>query len=252
MTTTTPEASAQAPASSESPVRQKLAAAAARAGTRTTRRKTTPRKAAARKPASTTSRNDRAAARGKHSARIAPAVKSGAALLAWKDPIAGRVIELQADAWAASLDRVAAEDPRVDALLTRISGFFGKGGAWGDFGKETALMVGGVMVATGRVPLTGPGGMVLAMFAGGLVEQATSAVAMDIAYKEAIDAGADPEGAVGINPERLEQIFQELRQQRADKVAARFTPAPADEDEGGDPPADEPAPRTSPFAAWAR
>jgi hypothetical protein len=254
--TTTPEASAQAPASSEFPVRQKLAAAAARAGTRTTRaRKTTARKAAPRKP--TVSRNDRAAARGKHSARIAPAVKSGAALLSWRNPIAGRVISLQADAWAASLDAVAAEDPRVDALLTRISGFFGKGGAWGEFGKETALMVGGVMVATGRVPLTGPGGMVLAMFAGGLVEQATQQVAYDTAYSEFAAAGdltadGDPVNAQYF-AQRVAEIAAGLLQERADKIAARFTPA-ADED--GDAPAapadDAPAPRESVFASWGR
>lgn len=248
--TTTPEASAQAPASSESPVRQKLAAAAARAGTRTTRaRKTTARKPAPRK--ATASRNDRAAARGKHSARIAPVVKSGAALLSWRNPIAGRVISLQADAWAASLDAVAAEDPRVDAFLTRISSFFGKGGAWGEFGKESALMVGGVMVATGRVPLTGPAGMVLAMFAGGLVEQATAAVAMDIAYAEAVNAGADP-NVTPISPTRLEEIRAMLEQERADKIAARFAPADEDGDAPAAPADDEPAPRVSPFASWGR
>lgn len=246
--TTTPDASAQTPASSESPVRQKLAAAAARAGTRTTRarRTTTARKAAPRK---SVSRNDRAAARGKHSARIAPAVKSGAMLLSWRNPVAGRVIALQADAWAASLDAVAAEDPRVDAFLTRISGLFGKGGAWGDFGKETALMVGGVMVATGRVPLTGPAGMVLAMFAGGLVEQATTAVAMDVAWREAVEAGADPDEGVAVSPERLEQIRAALLQERADKVAARTAPAPTDDEPEA--PA-EPAPRESAFASWGR
>lgn len=250
--TTTPEASAQAPASSESPVRQKLAAAAARAGTRTTRRKATPRKAAARKPASTTSRNDRAAARGKHSARIAPAVKSGAALLSWRDPVAGRVIALQADAWAASLDAVAAEDPRVDALLTRISGWFGKGGAWGDFGKESALIVGGVMVAKGRVPLTGPAGMVLAMFAGGLVDQATASVAHDLAYQEAIEAGGfHPDDGPTILADRVEYFRALLLEQRAEK-AARVVP-PADEgDEPAAPAPEAPEERRSPFAAWAR
>lgn len=250
--TTTPEASAQAPASSESPVRLKLAAAAARAGTRTTRaRKTTARKPAPRK--ATASRNDRAAARGKHSARIAPAVKSGAALLSWRNPIAGRVISLRADAWAASLDAVAAEDPRVDAFLTRISGFFGKGGAWGDFGKETALMVGGVMVATGRVPLTGPGGMVLAMFAGGLVEQATQQVAYDIAMDEGLKAGAYAADEDWVpSAERVAEIAAGLLQERADKIAARFVPADEDGDAPAAPADDEPAPRVSPFASWGR
>lgn len=222
--TTTPEASAQVPASSESPVRQKLAAAAARAGTRTTTRarKTT----TARKPVTTAtkSRNDRAAARGKHSARIAPAVKAGASLLAWRNPVAGRVIALRADAWAASLDGVAAEDPRVDAILTRIAGMFGKGGAWGDFGKETALMVGGVMVANGRAPLTGPAGMVLAMFAGGLVEQATTSVATDLAYSEGIAAGADPETFTPFSG-RVAEIAADLVREREEKAASRGVPA---------------------------
>lgn len=246
--TTTPEASAQTPAS-ESPVRQKLAAAAARAGTRTTTRtrKPTARKATPRK--ATTSRNDRAAARGKHSARIAPLVATGASLLSWRNPVAGRVIALRADAWAASLDGVAAEDPRVDAFLTRILGITGKGGAWGDLGKETALMVGGVMVANGRAPMTGPAGMVLALFAGGLVEQATVSVATDLAYREGIAAGADPEEFTP-DPTRVAEIAATLVQERADKAAARLVvDEPADELVD-----DEPAPapeRTRPFAAWA-
>lgn len=243
--TTTPEASAQAPASSESPVRQKLAAAAARAGTRTTTR----RKPPARKATTPTkSRNDRAAARGKHSARIAPLVKGGASLLAWRNPVAGRVIALRADAWAAALDGVAAEDPRVDAFLTKVSAWFGKGGAWGDLGTETALMVGGVMVATGRAPLTGPAGMVLAMFAGGVVEVATTSVATDLAYAEGIAAGADPDEFVP-SPGRVAEIAKQLHQERADKAAARFVADVPDEDQADDAPADEP--RRSPFASWA-
>jgi hypothetical protein len=250
--TTTPEASAQAPASSESPVRQKLAAAAARAGSRT--RTTRPRKTTARKTtAAPKSRNDRAAARGKHSARIAPMVKSGAALLSWKNPVAGRVIGLRADAWAASLDGVAAEDPRVDAFLTRILNFAGKGGAWGDFGKESALMVGGVMVANGRVPLEGPAGMVLAMFAGGLVDQATASVATDLAYSEGIALGADPETFVP-DPRDVARITATLNQERAEKAAARVAPPVVDEDQGDAPaPDDQKQVGPSVFASrWGR
>lgn len=252
--TLAPEASAQTPAPGESPVRQKLAAAAVRAGSRTTRARktTTARKATPRK--ATTSRNDRAASRGKYANRIAPAVKSGAALLSWRNPVAARVITLQADAWAASLDAVAAEDPRVDAFLSRISGWFGKGGAWGEFGKESAMMVGGVIIASGHAPLAGPGGMVLAMFAGGLVEQATTTVAMDIAAAEAIDAGhVDDMGTPYVNPERLEEIRAGLLQERADKQARQVSPADEpDDDEPADEQGDEPAARRSVFAGWGK
>jgi len=250
--TTTPEASAQAPAS-ESPVRQKLAAAAARAGTRTRARKTTPRKATPRKTtAAGASRNDRAAARGKYANRVAPAVKSGAALLSWRNPVAGQVIALQADAWAASLDRVAAEDPRVDALLSRLTGALGKSGAWGDFGKETALMVGGVAVATGRVPLEGPAGMILALFAGGLVDHATQQVAYSMAEQEAIAAGYfnDATGDYIVADERVAFFRDQLVEQR--KAKAPAPPADVvDEDQGVTTP--EPArPNASVFAGWGK
>lgn len=231
--TTSPSAPAQASAE-ESPVRTKLAAAAARAGARKAapRRRTTAKKTTT----STISRNERAAKRGKYADRIAPAVKSGAALLAWRNPVAGRVIELRADAWAASLDRVAAEDPRVDALLAKISGIFGKSGAWGDFMKENALMVGGVMVATGRAPLTGPPGMILAMFAGALVEQATMTVARDNADREWIAGGGEDGGA----PDSwVAHHVTLLLQERQEKAAARTAPV-VDEDQGAEP---EPEPQ---------
>lgn len=219
---TTPTSASAQTSSDESPVRTKLAAAAARAGARKAapRRRTT-----ARKTSPAASRNERAAKRGKYADRIAPAVKSGAALLSWKNPVAGKVIALRADAWAASLDAVAAEDPRVDALLQKISGLFGKGGAWGKLGQESALMVGGVMVATGRVPLTGPAGMVLALFAGALVEQATMSVAYDLAYQEAVRNGADPDGMFEPSSGRVAEIAVQLTQERADKAAERLVPA---------------------------
>lgn len=235
--TTPPEASAQT--SAESPVRTKLAAAAARAGAR----KAAPRRrSTAKKTTPTVSRAQRAANRGKYADRIAPAVKSGAMLLAWKNPVAGRVIALRADAWAASLDAVAAEDPRVDAFLSKISGLFGKGGAWGKFGQESALMVGGVMVATGRAPLTGPAGMVLALFAGSLVEQATTAVATDLAYDEGVRNGADPEE---FQPpaHRVAEIAAALMQERTDKAAARLV---VDEDQGDVPEPEEFVPHSDP------
>jgi hypothetical protein len=243
--TTPTEASAQAP-SGESPVRTKLAAAAARAGARkaTPRRKTT-----ARKP--TVSRNAQAAKRGKYANRIAPAVKSGAALLSWRNPVAGRVIALRADAWAASLDGVAAEDPRVDAFLERVSGWFGKGGAWGDFAKENALMIGGVMVASGNAPMTGPAGMVLAMFAGALVDQATHSVAYDMAFTEGMDAGylATDEDWTP-SPARVAEIAATLVQARADQAAARLVPqTPAESDE---PASDEQATEVGPSVFASR
>lgn len=233
--TTSPEASAQVPAQ-ESPVRTKLAAAAARAGARKAapRRRTTAKKTTT----SAASRNERAARRGKYADRIAPAVKTGASLLAWRNPVAGRVIAMRADAWAASLDAVAAEDPRVDALLGKISGLFGKGGAWGRFGQESTLMLGGVVVATGRAPLTGPAGMVLAMFAGSLVEQATMSVAHDLAFNEAVQAGEDPD-TFQPHPARVAEIAAQLTQERIDKATARTV---VDEDQGAEPeatPADD-------------
>lgn len=241
--TTSPEAQASASAT-DSPVRSKLVAAAARAGARKAaprRRTTTPRKTTG-----TTSRNERAAKRGKYADRIAPAVKSGAALLSWKNPVAGRVIALRADAWAASLDGVAAEDPRVDALLSRISGMFGKGGAWGKFGQESALMAGGIMVATGRAPLTGPAGMILAMFAGALVDQATTSVATDIAFADAVRQGADPDTYVP-DPRDVAAVAAQLVQERQDKAAARMATADVVDEDQGDAPAGGDT-----FAAWRR
>lgn len=244
--TTTPEATAQS--SAESPVRSKLAAAAAKAGTRRT---TTRRRTAAKKTTPSVSRADRAAKRGKYADRIAPAVKAGASLLAWRNPVAAKVITLRADAWAASLDAVAAEDPRVDALLAKISGLFGKGGAWGKFGQESALMVGGVMVASGTAPLTGPAGMVLAMFAGTLVEHATMSVAYDLAWQEGIQAGADPEDFVP-SAARLAELVAQLTQERMDKAASRLVAEDqVAEDQVVDAeevPAEAPARR--PFASW--
>jgi hypothetical protein len=215
--TTAPEASAQASEPVPS-VRTKLAAAAAKAGTR---RATTRRRTAAKKTTPAVSRNERAAKRGKYADRIAPAVIGGAALLSWRNPVAGRVIAMRADAWAASIDKVAAEDARVDAFLSRVTGVFGKGGAWGTFGQETALMVGGVMVATGRVPLTGPAGMVIAMFAGALVEQATMSVATGMAYDNGVKAGMDPDSYVP-SPGDVAYFATQLMQERQDKAAARL------------------------------
>lgn len=243
--TTTPEASAQTPAPAPlSPVRQKLLSAAARSGRTARARKATPRKVTT----APKSRNDRAAARGKYQNRIAPAIKAGATLYAYRDPVAARIIQLRADPFAASLDKVAAEDPRVDALLSRVSGWFGKGGAWSELGRESALMAGGIMLASGRAPSTGPAGMVLAMFAGAVVQQATKEVAASMAVDEmerryGLDDETWPDG---VHAEITAQIIAALEQQRAEK-AARVVSPDADEDEPA-PPADE---RPSTFAPWA-
>jgi hypothetical protein len=244
------EPSAPAQALADSPVRAKLAAAAKRAGaSSTTRRRTT-----TTRKTPTQSRNAKAAARGKYANRIAPAVKAGASLIGWRDPVAAAVIQLRADPWAAALDKVAAEDPRVDALLAKVSGLFGKGGAWGEFGKETSLMVGGLLVAGGRVPLQGPAGMVMAMFAGGLVQQATMTVAQNMAEDE-LTRLHGPDHDVTPDPQRVAFFAQSLEIERAEKVAARTRPADdADQlpDDTVTPPADdEPVPPARPFAAWA-
>lgn len=237
--TTTPEAPAQEPLS---PVRQKLLTAAARSGRTTRARKATPRKVSA----APKSRNDRAAARGKYANRIAPAIKAGAAIVAFRDPVAARIIQLRADPFAASLDKVAAEDPRVDALLSRVSGWFGKGGAWSELGRESALMAGGIMLASGRAPTSGPAGMVLSLFAGAVVQQATKEVAWTMALSE-MDRlyGLDDElWPAGAQEDIAARIVMGLEQERADK-AARVVVEETEESEAL---ADA---QPGPFAAWS-
>jgi len=242
-------------AAADSPVRARLRAAAG--NRRTTTRKTTPRKAT---PRAAPSRAARAAAKGKYAPRFAPLVKSGAAIVAMRNPVAARVIQLRADPLFDALDAVAAEDSRVDALLSRLSALFGKGGAWGRLGQETAVMGAGLLLATGMTP-TGAAGVMLTMFAGGIVSAATYDVALQAAAKEAQMSGrVDSAGNPIVDPARVEQLVDQLMSEQEAKRTARAEQAAAadvvDDDQDH---ADTPEPETkserfreSVFSAWAR
>lgn len=218
-------------------VRAKLVAAAGK----TSARKTT-RRPVKRTP--TSSRAATAAKKGKHADRIAPAIKLGAGFLAGRSPVRAAIIIRQADPFAAALDRVAAEDPRVDALLVRIGGWFGKGGAWGELGSVTLTTAGALMIAGGTVP-AGPAGMVLAMLAGQLVQGAAHDAAAGIAAAE-LDATYGPDqwpDGVSVDPMRVAAIAAQL-----------LTPPPAEpvpvDDEDQD---QDAAPvRAGTFDAWSR
>lgn len=195
--------------------RSKLAAAAAKRSGRTVRRTTTAKKA-------TGSRAAAAAKRGKHADRIAPAIKAGAAFFAAKSPVRAEIIKNAADPFADALDRVAAEDPRVDALLMKIGGLFGKGGAWGELGTVTLSTAGALMLAGGTAP-AGPLGMVLAMLAGSVVHEAATTVAARMAQDELYAQGRDEAPQLS----RVLEITAEL-------LAPKSPPAPAEQSAAGD------------------
>lgn len=231
----------------DSPVRTRLMAAAA--GRKTTGRQTVRKATPAKKAAP--SRNAKAAARGRYADRIAPLIKLGVTTV-FRDPVTARAAVLQVDPWCASLDALAAEDQRVDKLLSRVSGWLGAGGAWGNFTTESARFGAVVLVASGRTP-AGPVGMVMSMFAGQMVEIATTDAARQMAEAEAIAAGYIDDGGFPItDPLRVEQLRGELvaaREQKQADHAARTAAAVVDVDQDDDP---EPEPPRSPFAAWGR
>ncbi len=192
---------------------------------RTGNRRSTARKAAPRKA---TSRADTAAKRGKYSDRIIGAIKTGCALLYGRAPVQAAIIESRAEPWALALDRVAAEDKRVDAFLSKVSGFFGKGSAWGDLAGETMVTASALMISAGVVP-TGPVGMAVAFMGGAAVDAGTALAARRLAERD-LDAQGVPED----HPDRKAYVdevsAQYLAQLRAgiQEAADRHRPQPAD------------------------
>lgn len=191
----------------------------------TTRRTTRPAKAAPKKQAP--SRAESAAKRGKYADRIVGAIKSGCAILGLRRPVEAAIIETRAESWAAALDRVAAEDKRVDAFLQKVSGFFGKGSAWGDLAGETAITGSALMLSMGAVP-TGPVGMAVAFMGGSVVEAGVQRAAQILGERDATAAGYG-EG----HPER-DAAVADLARQHADQLAQeiaarRVQGAPIDE-----------------------
>lgn len=183
---TTPTTAGDTAGDAPTSTRTRLAAAAAKRATKT--RRTTTRKSPA------VSRNATAAKRGKYAARISSGIKTGAKLLGAARPVHAAIIAAQADEFADALDEVAAEDARVAALLDRVSGAFGKGGAWGKLGGVVVSTGGALMLASGTVP-AGPAGIVLAFLAGEIVQAAAMDAAADIVRREAAAAGIDPDPA---------------------------------------------------------
>lgn len=210
-------------------------------------RKTAPRKATARKAPANASRNAKAAARGKYANQIVPGAKLVGSM-AFRDPVQQEIVGAIVEDWAASLDRLAAQDTRVDAVLSKIAGVAGSGGAWGDFAIHTAVGISAMTLAAGRTP-GGPAGAVMVVLGGQLVTAATAAAAERLATEEAAAAGQD-----AADPWRVQQIHGELLAtrdaKREERAAKRKKAKPADvpdEDQADTP---DPAPIGQPFAAW--
>lgn len=220
MTTATDEPTTEIPVSD---VKTRLRAAAAK-------RTTKPRRTSTRRTAPV-SRNATAARRGKYAPRIVPAIAAGAALLSVRNPVGGAIIARQAEPFAAALDRVAAEDPRVDAFLAKISGVFATGGAWGELGQVTLTTAGAMMLAAGTTP-SGPAGMLLAFVAGSLVQEAAKDAAHKlIAANYEQGFGPDRDTWPPIDPAHVARVAAEL-------LAPKDPPPPpedADEDADEDP-----------------
>lgn len=202
-----------------------LAALRATRAARGARRATPPRKAPARKPA-TTSRAEHNAKRGKYADRIVGAIKTGAAWLSIKEPVKAQIIMARAEPLARALDAVAAEDKRVDAFLTRISGFFGKSSAWADLTTEIGVIGAAMTLSTGTMP-AGPAGLVIAFVGGECLNQAISAAAVKAADQQIADSYPG---------ELVDPVFRaELVAQYVDMYTPRPpSPPAADVDEPGD------------------
>lgn len=138
------------------------------------------------------SRADSAAKKGKYADRIAAGIKTGCALLGTRAPLQARLIEAQAQAWGTALDRVAAEDKRVDALLTTVSGWFGKSSAWGELGGVAAVTTASLLLSTGMTP-AGPAGIAVVFLGGKALEQGVRQLAVDQASDLLADNGITPD-----------------------------------------------------------
>jgi hypothetical protein len=199
-----------APAAEEAPavdVKERLAALAA--STRTTRR-ISRRTATKRAPKKTTSapKSPAGVRRQKYGDRLVGWAKLGAGTLA-RDPVQRALLVGQAVELGPIIDSLAEEDPRVAAVLDKIVGWFGKGGAWAKLGGWGVATGGALAMTRGyQHPL-------LAMMCGPLVEKTINEAAMNIAAEEAKAAGRwDPQtGNLVIDPARWTMLRDELRAQ---------------------------------------
>lgn len=197
----------------------------------TARKRTTARKAAPVKRAAT-SRADSAAKRGKYADRIVGAIKTGCAVWRTRAPLQAEIVMATAEEWGAAIDRVAAEDKRVDAFLARVSGIFGKTSAWGDLGAVATKTGAALALSAGAMP-GGPAGMAVAFLGGALVEQAVHTVARDQAAEVLRAQGSDPEAA----PHMLDHIAAQIADQMIREMHEKARrPEPA---------ADDPTPTTA-------
>lgn len=154
-----------------------------------------------------------------YSAKFIPYVRTGVRMIAGGDPLKREILLHAADEFGPILDRMAAEDPKVAALLDRLGKFAAPGGAKGEAVGLIVKTGGALLLASGRVP-GGPPGLVLAMLAGAAVESAFERAAYgEAAYEMSQETGravetCDPE------PERVELWRQELLRRQQEKLAA--------------------------------
>lgn len=206
-----------------------------RAARKTTARKRTTARKAPVKRAPAASRAETAAKKGKYADRIVGAIKTGAAVLGTRAPVQARILLDTAEEWGAALDRVAAEDKRVDAFLARVSGIFGKTSAWGDLGAVAAKTGAALALSSGMLP-GGPAGLAVAFLGGKLVEESVRSVAYEQAEELLAKNGIGPENDDDyhrlLNAEaaaRAEQMIRELheRARRPEPQADDPTPTTA-------------------------
>lgn len=227
MIDTAPPGAEAPPAETKDPIAGLRAIRQSRGGARrSTARKATPAKKA------TTSRAENAAKRGKYADRIVGAIKSGCAILGVRKPVHAAIIESRADSWAQALDRVAAEDKRVDAFLAKVSGFFGKGSAWGDLGGETMVTASALLIASGAVPV-GPVGMAVAFMGGQALDAGLNLAARRLAERD-LDAngiGEDhPDRKAWVEQLTGENVAQMQEEMRAAAASRSVPPADPDDD----------------------
>lgn len=186
-------------------------------------------KATSSRPAKRTRATKRTAAR-KSTGPAAPArgrSRYGDKLVGWaklgvpmvaRHPVRQAILLRRVDELGPIVDRLAQEDPRVAQVLERISGLFGRGGAWAELGGW-AVTTGGALALT-----SGYGHPVLAMLCGGLVQQAIIDAATQVAWDEAqAQHRVDELGNPIVSSIRVQQL--------AERLAASMRPAPPADDQ---------------------
>jgi hypothetical protein len=212
-------------------------------------RKTTPRrKTATTRRAPTSSRADAAAKRGKYVDRIVGAIKTGCAVLSVRAPIQAGIIMERAEPLAEALQRVADEDKRVDAFLSKVSGWFGKSTAWGELGGQVATAGAAVALSVGAVPV-GPVGMALAFLGGELLDAGVRRAAVDAAKADLKRAGIVA-GDQGYD-QTLRDATTHYYQQYSLMVPVPGEAPPVDgDDQGATGQHDQGDPPTEPLPGW--